>query len=205
MSADVLTPIVEVPPASPDDSPGFVKALGLALAEGAGARPGHRRLAAGRVERLAAGLHLPRPGHRAAVPLGLHAHRGLLARRRDHPAARDPRLRRRAASSGRSSGWLVARIRVAAARRGLADHRPADDALDRLVPARDPAVRPQRAGHLLRGDPGRGAQHRQRRHQRHRQHPAAVPPPGEGARRPRASTSTGTSCCRPRCPRTSRA
>ncbi len=46
---------------------------------------------------------------------------------------------------------------AAAARRRQPHHRPADHAVDRLVPLRDPHLRPQRAGHPVRGRPRGGA------------------------------------------------
>jgi hypothetical protein len=83
---------------------------------------------------------------------------------------------------GTTIGVAVARIRRCASRR-LAHHRPADHAVDRLVPAGHPAVRPQRAGDPVRGRPGRGAQHRQRRHRRHRPRAAGVRASWAGPRR----------------------
>ena len=123
---------------------------------------------------------LPGPAAVLRVPLGLHADAGLLAGRRHHLAARAVRLHGR--GHRRDGGRGRRGARAGAAPRGrLADHRAADHAVHRVVPARDPALRPQRDRDLLRGDPRSGTQRRQRRHQRDRQHPAAVPPPGQGA------------------------
>ena len=58
--------------------------------------------------------------------------------------------------------------------RRLADHRPADDAVDRLVPARHPAVPAVRTGDHLRRRARRGAVDRQRADHRRRPHPAAA-------------------------------
>ena len=100
-----------------------------------------------------------------------HDHR-LLGRHRHHHAAGRRRL---LVGAGASAPLIGSRSRgsVAPTRSRLAHHRPADHAVDRVVPARDPAVRHQRDGDLLRRRPRRRTQHRQRCHLRHRPRPTA--------------------------------
>ena len=117
----------------------------------------------------------------------------------------------------RSSGYalaLVDRCRRRARRvpvsgpalgRRLDDHRPADDAVDRVVPGRDRAVRAERDGDPVRRRARRGTVDRQRPHQRRRQHPADPAARRPRARRTRASRRSATSCSRPRCRRSSAA
>ena len=97
--------------------------------------------------------------------------------------------------------WRWRGPRCSAPAIGSHDHRPADHAVDRLVPAGDPAVRAQRERDPLRGRARRGAVDRQRRHHRRRPRAAAAAAGRPRCSAPAGSTSTATSSCRPRCPR----
>ena len=114
-----------------------------------------------------------------------------------------PGLRARAGDRHRASAPLVARNRVLRAAHRLADHRAADDAVDRVVPARDPALRAERGRDLLRRRARRGAVDRQRPHQRHRPHPADPAARRARARRRGGAPRSATSSCRRRCRRSS--
>ena len=110
---------------------------------------------------------------------------------------------------GLALGVLVAQVADPAHGAGLADHRAADHALHRVVPAGDPAVPAQRAGDPVRHPHRRGALDRQRRDQRGGLRAAAA---GAGRAQPRrhaASRSTDTSSsprhCRASSPGSSRA
>ena len=70
-----------------------------------------------------------------------------------------------------------------ACRDRIDDHGPPDDAVDRVVPARRPAVQAHQRGDPLRGRARRGAVDRQRAHQWHRPDPAAAPARRSRARR----------------------
>ena len=86
----------------------------------------------------------------------------------------------------------------------LVHHRPADHAVDRVVPARDPRSSscPRRAIMFVVVH-RRGAVDRQRPHLRHRPRAAAVRARRARARRRPARTCSGTSSSRRRCPRRS--
>ena len=118
-------------------------------------------------------------------------------------------------ASGRSSATRCARHRRRHRRaRGvvedrplggrLADHRAADDAVDRLVPAGHPAVQAVRGGDHVRRRARRRAVDRQRADHRRRPRAAAARAGRQmmGAGRWRDSA---TSCCRRRCRRSSAA
>ena len=119
----------------------------------------------------------------------------VLERHRHHRPAR--------ASSGSASPWCSAccsasRSPASAVLRaaiGSMITGAADDAVDRLVPAGDPALPAQRAGDLLRGGAGRGTVDRQRSHRRRRLRAAAAAAGRAQPRRARARRSTGTSSC----------
>ena len=83
------------------------------------------------------------------------------------------------------------------------DHRPADDAVDRLVPARDRAVPALRGGDHVRRRARRGAVDRQRADRRRRPRPADPAARRSGDGRHAASPASATSCCRRRCRRSS--
>ena len=132
-------------------------------------------LAAGRVERLEVGGHPPGSCHRLrdALPGIRHADGSRVAdaatrvrrlRPLDHPRNRDRRRRRTHPRVARGGG--------------IDDHRPPDDAVDRMVPGRDRAVPAQRGRDPLRG--------RDRRHALDRQRAAS-----------RGSTPFRRSCCAP--------
>ena len=86
---------------------------------------------------------------------------------------------------GVTIGALVSPVRGPPGGHRVADHRAPDHALDRLVPARDPAVQAHRGGDHVRGRPRRRPVDRQRPDPRHRPHPAGAPPRRAGARRTR--------------------
>ena len=147
-----------------------------------------------RAARPAAGL----PG-----PVELHAgRRRSVARPRHHRApcrvSASPRPWPSACCS--ASRWPG---QGAARRDRLDDHRAADHAVDRLVPAGDPALPAQREGDLLRGRARCRAVDRQRRDPRRRLRAAAAAARRAATSAPAGSTSTGTSSRRPRCRRSS--
>ena len=82
-------------------------------------------------------------------------------------------------------GIATAQLARAALGNRLDDHGPPDDAVDRVVPARDRALRPEQLGDPVRRDPRRGAVDRQRPPHRVRQHPADPAARGSRARRDR--------------------
>ena len=110
------------------------------------------------------------PGPDTVLPglVDLLGHRQVLDRGRASPCAGPSPATPSPWSSARSSALPWPAVRLAAHRRRLADHRPADHAVDRLVPAGHPAVRADRAGHHVRGRAGRGPVDRQRAHRRRR-------------------------------------
>ena len=97
---------------------------------------------------LEAGVRPARPRPRCSTELWDRPRSGEFTRRRGHrPRCSGPSSASRSPwSSARSIGAAVSRIKVLRAARRLADHRPADHAVDRLVPAGHPAVqaRPRR-------------------------------------------------------------
>ena len=90
----------------------------------------------------------------------------------DHAPARRSGLRASRSSSASAMGVAGVAVRGPSRRRRLADHGPPDHALDRVVPARDPAVQAHRGGDHLRRRPRRRAVDRQRADPRRRPHPA---------------------------------
>ena len=92
---------------------------------------------------------------------------------------RPRRRRRHAHRPGRVA------VQVAAHRGRLAHHRPADHAVDRMVPARAVAVPSERGRDHVRRRDRRRALDRQRADQRHRPRAAAVDPGRASARRSR--------------------
>ena len=102
-----------------------------------------RRLAARRLERLEARVRAAAAGGRVPGAVGQPGRRSWEAVAHDALDAASAATRSRVVV-GAVIGALVARNRDAAGRGRLDDHRPADDAVDRLVPARDPAL-PARA------------------------------------------------------------
>ena len=145
---------------------------------------------------------LPAPGGRRRRACGTTSAR---------PTSGGPSATRCAAPSSASPsrsliGGLIGHRGVAGARAArrhrLDDHRAADDAVDRVVPARDPALRPERGGDPLRRRARRRAVDRQRDHRRHRQRAAVLHRVGRTSA-PAASRSTATSSCRRPCRRCS--
>ncbi len=89
---------------------------------------------------------------------------------------------------GVALGLAVSRSRILAGRHRFDDHRPADDAVDRVVPLRDLDVPVERSRDLVRRRPWCDTVDRERDHHRRRPH--------------RAGTAAGRT--RPRCARASR-
>ena len=148
---------------------------------------------------------LPSPFDRRADPLGptcteprLWEQLGLTMRRGLS------RLRARAGRSAPSLGIAVVQWKVFRLGHRVADRRPADHAVDRLVPARDPALRADENAIMfvvvIGAAPSIAAASSpaSTRFRRRCSEPARCSAPA-------ASTATATSCCRPPCRRTSRA
>ena len=116
---------------------------------------------------------LPGPGHgvRPARRADRRRHRARCPRRHDAPGGRRVRPRPRHRRRHRRRRGVVADRPVGGR---LDDHRPADDAVDRLVPAGHPAVPAVRGGDHVRRRARRGAVDRQRADRRRR--PRAADP-----------------------------
>ena len=154
------------------------------VAEARRDRPGLVRVAGRGVERLAPDLRAARSDHGPRTVLAGPRRARDVEGRRDDAAARRGRLR----VGGRRRGHHRARglaVQVVAHCSRLAHHRPADDAVDRVVPPRALALPVERGSDHVRRRHRRRAVDRQRSHQRHRPRAAAAHPGGPRARRPR--------------------